>query len=84
MSSSLLSVKICARQGAGAVVLGGPRRRTLQLAASVDGALVYTEQEFGVQDRNFNEVVKQYLAEPGFFEPAPQWNTDRTNDRQWS
>jgi L-alanine-DL-glutamate epimerase-like enolase superfamily enzyme len=30
------------------------------------------------------EVVKQHLLEPGFFEPTPQWNTDRTNDRQWS
>jgi L-alanine-DL-glutamate epimerase-like enolase superfamily enzyme len=31
-----------------------------------------------------DEVVKQHLAEPGFFEPTPQWNIDRTNDRQWS
>ncbi len=30
------------------------------------------------------EVVKQHLLEPGYFEPTPQWNTDRTNDRQWS
>ncbi len=30
------------------------------------------------------EVVKQHLFEPGYFEPTPQWNTDRTNDRQWS
>jgi len=30
------------------------------------------------------EVVKQHLREPGYFEPTPQWNTDRTNDRQWS
>ena len=31
-----------------------------------------------------DEVMKQHPAEPGFFEPTPQWNTDRTNDRQWS
>ena len=31
-----------------------------------------------------DEVVKQHLAEPGFFEPTPQWNTERTNDRLWS
>jgi L-alanine-DL-glutamate epimerase-like enolase superfamily enzyme len=31
-----------------------------------------------------DDVVKQHLAEPGFFEPTPQWNTDRTNDRLWS
>jgi L-alanine-DL-glutamate epimerase-like enolase superfamily enzyme len=29
-------------------------------------------------------VVKQHLAEPGYFEPTPQWNTDRSNDRLWS
>src|SRR5437667_8964 len=29
-------------------------------------------------------MVKQHLLEPGFFEPTPQWNVDRTNDRQWS
>ncbi len=31
-----------------------------------------------------DEVVKQHLLEPGYFEPTPQWNTDRSNDRQWS
>jgi L-alanine-DL-glutamate epimerase-like enolase superfamily enzyme len=31
-----------------------------------------------------DEVVKQHLAEPGYFEPTPQWNVDRTNDRLWS
>ena len=30
------------------------------------------------------EAVKQHLAEPGYFEPTPQWNVDRTNDRLWS
>jgi L-alanine-DL-glutamate epimerase-like enolase superfamily enzyme len=30
------------------------------------------------------EVVKQHLLEPGYFEPTPQWNTDRSNDRLWS
>jgi L-alanine-DL-glutamate epimerase-like enolase superfamily enzyme len=29
-------------------------------------------------------VVKQHLAEPGYFEPTPQWDVDRTNDRLWS
>src|SRR5689334_11168365 len=29
-------------------------------------------------------VMKQHLLEPGYFEPTPQWNTDRTNDRLWS
>jgi hypothetical protein len=29
-------------------------------------------------------AVKQHILEPGYFEPTPQWNTDRTNDRLWS
>jgi L-alanine-DL-glutamate epimerase-like enolase superfamily enzyme len=32
------------------------------------------------------EVVKQHLlpGDNGYFEPTPQWNTDRSNDRLWS
>ncbi len=30
------------------------------------------------------EVVKQHLGEPGYFEATPYWNVDRSNDRQWS
>ena len=30
------------------------------------------------------EAVRQHLLEPGYFEPTPQWNTDRSSDRQWS
>ena len=31
-----------------------------------------------------DEVVKQHLRDPGFFDPTPEWNTDRSSDRQWS
>jgi L-alanine-DL-glutamate epimerase-like enolase superfamily enzyme len=31
-----------------------------------------------------DEVVKKHLLEPGYFEPTPQWNTERSYDRQWS
>ncbi len=31
-----------------------------------------------------DEVVKQHLLEPGYFEPTPQWDRDRSNDRLWS
>jgi len=31
-----------------------------------------------------DDVVKQHLGEPGYFEATPQWNVDRTNDRPWS
>jgi len=31
-------------------------------------------------------AVREHLhpQEPGYFEPTPQWNTDRSNDRVWS
>lgn len=29
-------------------------------------------------------VVKQHLLEPGYFEPTPQWDRERGNDRLWS
>jgi len=31
-----------------------------------------------------DEVVKQHLGEPGYFEPTPQWNSPQGNDRLWS
>jgi L-alanine-DL-glutamate epimerase-like enolase superfamily enzyme len=30
------------------------------------------------------EVIKQHLAEPGYFEPTNQWDKERSNDRLWS
>jgi len=30
------------------------------------------------------EAVKQHLLDPGYFEPTPQWDKDRSNDRLWS
>jgi L-alanine-DL-glutamate epimerase-like enolase superfamily enzyme len=31
-----------------------------------------------------DDVMKQHLSEPGYFEPTPQWDVDRANDRLWS
>ncbi len=31
-----------------------------------------------------DEVVKQHLLEPGYFEPTPEWNNERSHDRTWS
>jgi L-alanine-DL-glutamate epimerase-like enolase superfamily enzyme len=31
-----------------------------------------------------DEVVKQHLYEPGYFEPTPEWDKDTGNDRLWS
>jgi L-alanine-DL-glutamate epimerase-like enolase superfamily enzyme len=30
------------------------------------------------------EVLKQHLMEPGYFEPTPEWDKERSNDRLWS
>jgi L-alanine-DL-glutamate epimerase-like enolase superfamily enzyme len=31
-----------------------------------------------------DDVCKEHLLEPGYFEPTPQWDKDRSNDRWWS
>lgn len=31
-----------------------------------------------------DEVMKQHLLEPGYFEPTPQWDKERAHDRLWS
>jgi len=31
-----------------------------------------------------DEVVKQHLLEPGYFEPTPEWHKERSWDRLWS
>jgi L-alanine-DL-glutamate epimerase-like enolase superfamily enzyme len=30
------------------------------------------------------EMARQHLSEPGFFEPTPEWNKERSWDRTWS
>jgi hypothetical protein len=31
-----------------------------------------------------DEIVRQHLLEPGYFEPTPEWNKERSWDRTWS
>jgi hypothetical protein len=31
-----------------------------------------------------DEVVKKHLREPGYFEPTPEWDKERSWDRLWS
>ncbi len=31
-----------------------------------------------------DDVIKQHLLEPGYFEPTPEWNKERSHDRLWS
>jgi len=30
------------------------------------------------------DIVKQHLLEPGYFEPTPEWDKERSHDRTWS
>jgi L-alanine-DL-glutamate epimerase-like enolase superfamily enzyme len=30
------------------------------------------------------DVIKAHLLEPGYFEPTPEWDKERSNDRLWS
>ncbi len=31
-----------------------------------------------------DDVMKQHLLEPGYFEPTPEWDKERSHDRLWS
>jgi L-alanine-DL-glutamate epimerase-like enolase superfamily enzyme len=31
-----------------------------------------------------DDVMKQHLLEPGYFDPTPEWNKERSHDRLWS
>lgn len=44
---------------------------------------VPTGPGLGIASLN-EEVIRQHLLEPGYFEPTPQWDKDRSNDRLWS
>ncbi len=30
------------------------------------------------------EIIRQHLREPSYFEATPEWDVDRSNDRLWS
>jgi L-alanine-DL-glutamate epimerase-like enolase superfamily enzyme len=39
----------------------------------------------GLGITSLNEaVIRQHLMEPGYFEPTPEWDKERSNDRLWS
>jgi L-alanine-DL-glutamate epimerase-like enolase superfamily enzyme len=50
----------------------------------VDKGFIPVPEKPGLGVELNDDFVKQHLAEPGYFEPTPQWNVDRSNDRQWS
>jgi L-alanine-DL-glutamate epimerase-like enolase superfamily enzyme len=50
----------------------------------IDKGFIAVPEKPGLGVTLNEEVVKQHLLEPGYFEPTPQWNTDSSNDRLWS
>ena len=50
----------------------------------VDRGFVAVPDTPGLGVELVDDVVKQHLDEPGYFEPTEDWNESRTNDRLWS
>jgi L-alanine-DL-glutamate epimerase-like enolase superfamily enzyme len=49
-----------------------------------NGGFIKVPQGPGLGIRLSDEVVKQHLLEPGYFEPTPDWDKERSHDRLWS
>jgi L-alanine-DL-glutamate epimerase-like enolase superfamily enzyme len=50
----------------------------------VSRGFVKVPQGPGLGIRLNEEVVKQHLTDPGYFEPTPEWDNERSWDRLWS
>ncbi len=50
----------------------------------VDRGFIKVPETPGLGVELNHEVVKQHLLEPGYFEPTPEWDKERSNDRLWS
>ena len=50
----------------------------------MDNGFVTVPENPGLGVELNEEVFKQHQRTPGYFEPTPEWNTDRSNDRLWS
>ncbi len=50
----------------------------------IDKGFITVPEKPGLGVTLNEDVLKQHLGEGGYFEPTPQWNVDRTNDRLWS
>ena len=49
-----------------------------------DGGFAKVPDGPGLGVELVDEVVKEHLWEPGYFEPTPEWDKDPGNDRLWS
>ena len=50
----------------------------------VDHGFITVPEKPGLGITLNDEVVKQHLLEPGYFEPTPEWDKERSHDRTWS
>jgi len=53
-------------------------------AIELDGGFAVVPNRPGLGVEPNPEVLKQHLLEPGWFEPTPQWDKERSWDRLWS
>lgn len=50
----------------------------------INSGFITVPQKPGLGVTLNDEVVKQHLREPGYFEPTPEWDKERSHDRLWS
>jgi L-alanine-DL-glutamate epimerase-like enolase superfamily enzyme len=50
----------------------------------VKGGFVAVPEKPGLGIELNEEVIKRHLMEPGYFEPTPEWDKERSNDHLWS
>jgi L-alanine-DL-glutamate epimerase-like enolase superfamily enzyme len=50
----------------------------------VNKGLIKVPEKPGLGITLNDDVVKQHLREPGYFEPTPEWDNERSWDRTWS
>jgi L-alanine-DL-glutamate epimerase-like enolase superfamily enzyme len=50
----------------------------------INSGFITVPQKPGLGVTLNDDVVKQRLREPGYFEPTPEWDKERSHDRLWS
>jgi hypothetical protein len=50
----------------------------------VNKGLIQVPEKPGLGVEVNDEVARQHLHEPGYFEPTPEWDHEKAWDRLWS
>jgi L-alanine-DL-glutamate epimerase-like enolase superfamily enzyme len=50
----------------------------------INSGFITVPQKPGLGVTLNDEAVKRHLREPGYFEPTPEWDNERSHDRLWS